>query len=189
MVAKAQLVPSAIVQHRHRTVLKSSKNGAHVNSKQLIIGAVMANIIALVANFPAFLPGRPPTVLNKITTALYIAAWLLLLAESLRMKEILFAKSACVYWGAAFIFGTASCYASLVDMDTAFPALPLIVMLTPLYGLLGLANPYELNFALFFIGLSAFMLLMGAGTWIQISSHIEEGRGSPMTESPSTGVK
>lgn len=143
--------------------------GDHVKSKKLVILAVIANAAAVVLNFPEFLMGHPVTIENRIVTGLFTVIWIFLIAWAMRVKDTLFTKFTTIYWSVAFVVGLATYFTCIVDIDTTPLLLPVILFVTPTYGLIGMAKPYIPNSTIIFTGISAAMLIFGANAWIKTS--------------------
>lgn len=144
--------------------------GDHVKSKKLVILAVIANAAAVVLNFPEFLMGHPVTIENKIVTGFFLVTWAILISWGIRTKNTLFTKFATIYWSVAFVVGLATYFTCLVDIDATPLLLPVILFVTPTYGLIGMAKPYIPNSTIIFTGISAAMLILGANAWIKTSA-------------------
>lgn len=142
-----------------------------MKSKRLIIGAITANIIAIFMNFPEFLMGHPVTIENKIVTGLFMMTWIVLIGLAMRAKDALFTKFSTIYWGVAFVVGLATYITCIVDIDTTALLLPVILFVTPTYGLIGMANPYIPTSTIIFTVISLAMLIIGAYAWIKTSAN------------------
>ncbi len=117
-------------------------------------------------NFPGYLMGHIVSKANVFVTVTYLLSWMLVIVWTLKEKDCLLAKVGLGYWCGSLITGLATCYVYFSHCDGMFLLVFLTAFATPLYGFIGMIEPYTPNsilalvtISISFVGVYAYVLM------------------------------